>query len=363
MTKAFKVGISAPSIIKDGGTSLQYLMADGSVTTSTGGGTTTNALTLGTGLTGSSFNGSAAITATVDSSVIAYLANANNFTTTQTITPGTAVTALAINGATSSTGVLIKAAATPGTFIDYRDNSNVSVGSVGSDGTHFIKNIRNVGGSANRAVFSDLTASIIVNAANTNYIGLSVRRFNDSQTYDLQQWTNSSASTVYAKIDKDGNLTAASIVKTSGTSSQFLKADGTVDSSTYLTTGTASSTYLPLTGGTLLDIIPLDDISNEINGQTSRFLPKYQGQQITINNPLRLLVTINGIIQTVGFTDNTWQSFLPKDGFVVDYDGYIAFSEVVPIGSSFHGRLMAGSDTTSRSTTYPFRASDILLGE
>ena len=41
-------------------------------------------------------------------------------------------------------------------------------------------------------------------------------------------------------------MTAASFVKTSGTSAQFLKADGSVDSSTYLTTGTASSTYQPL---------------------------------------------------------------------------------------------------------------------
>ena len=66
-----------------------------------------------------------------------------------------------------------------------------------------------------------------------------------SQSADLTQWQNSSAS-VLAKIDASGNLTAASIVKTSGTSAQFLKADGTVDSSTYLTTGTASSTYQPL---------------------------------------------------------------------------------------------------------------------
>ena len=58
-----------------------------------------------------------------------------------------------------------------------------------------------------------------------------------------------------------GTLNATTIVKSGGTSSQFLKADGSVDSSTYLTTSsaastyltiaTASSTYLPLAGGTL----------------------------------------------------------------------------------------------------------------
>jgi hypothetical protein len=48
-----------------------------------------------------------------------------------------------------------------------------------------------------------------------------------------------------------GTLNATTLVKSGGTSSQFLKADGTVDSSTYLTTSAAASTYLPLAGGTL----------------------------------------------------------------------------------------------------------------
>jgi hypothetical protein len=48
-----------------------------------------------------------------------------------------------------------------------------------------------------------------------------------------------------------GTLNATTLVKSGGTASQFLKADGSVDSSTYLTTSAASSTYLPLTGGTL----------------------------------------------------------------------------------------------------------------
>lgn len=45
-----------------------------------------------------------------------------------------------------------------------------------------------------------------------------------------------------------GTLNATTLVKSGGTSSQFLKADGSVDSNTYLTTSTASSTYVPYTG-------------------------------------------------------------------------------------------------------------------
>jgi len=40
-------------------------------------------------------------------------------------------------------------------------------------------------------------------------------------------------------------------VKSGGTSAEFLKADGSIDASTYLTSAGGASTYLPLAGGTL----------------------------------------------------------------------------------------------------------------
>ena len=55
-----------------------------------------------------------------------------------------------------------------------------------------------------------------------------------SQSANLQEWQNTSG-TALSYIDASGNHAAASFVKTGGTSSQFLKADGSVDSSTYLT--------------------------------------------------------------------------------------------------------------------------------
>ena len=59
-----------------------------------------------------------------------------------------------------------------------------------------------------------------------------------------------------------GNLTVGQIIRSGGTSSQFLKADGSVDSSTYLTTGTAASTYLALAGGTMTGQIILKESSS-----------------------------------------------------------------------------------------------------
>ena len=110
------------------------------------------------------------------------------------------------------------------------------------------------------------------------------------------------------------------------------------------------------------NIIPLDDLSGKFNGFDSRFIPKYQGITQTISNPLRLLLTINGIIQRVSFPEYVWGSLFSRDGFMVDSDGYLAFSEPVPAGSKFDARIMVGPETNSLTTIYPFKAIDILIG-
>lgn len=50
-------------------------------------------------------------------------------------------------------------------------------------------------------------------------------------------------------------FTANSFIKSGGTSSQFLKADGSVDGNSYLTTGTASSTYVKKSGDTMTGLL------------------------------------------------------------------------------------------------------------
>jgi hypothetical protein len=115
-------------------------------------------------------------------------------------------------------------------------------------------------------------------------------------------------------------------------------------------------------GGAGFDIYPLDDISIYFDGRERRFTPRYAGVQITPLNPFRLLLSVNGIIQTVDTPDYVWQSMLPRYGFMVDSDGLIAFHEQVPAGSTFDARLMPGSSTTTVTKNYPFKAADILLG-
>jgi hypothetical protein len=207
-----------------------------------------------------------------------------------------------------------------------------------------------------------------------------------------------------------GSVTASSIIKSGGTSSQYLMADGSVTTGVSAAAGsltgstlaagvTASSltslgtlTSLTVSGNLTVsgvvtvptpvnntdaankayvdsvlnagvpEIIPLDDIRGQFNDLDSRFMPTYQGIAQSITNPLRLQLAINGIIQYVDFPDYVWQSPLPREGFQIDNDGYIAFSEVVPSGSSFNANILPGPNTITKTRQYPFKAVDILIG-
>jgi len=142
------------------------------------------------------------------------------------------------------------------------------------------------------------------------------------------------------------NITAPAIIKVGGTSTQYLMADGSV------TTG----------GSSLPDIITLDNLQYKFDGVESRFLPTAQGVTQVITNPFTLLLSVNGIIQSVNLPEYVWGTPFTMDGFMVDSDGYIAFSEVPPAGSTFFARIMAGPTTNSSNNLYPFKAMDILLG-
>jgi len=117
----------------------------------------------------------------------------------------------------------------------------------------------------------------------------------------------------------------------------------------------ASLPYLP-------DIIPLDDLRYTFDDRESRFEPRFQGEKVNLYNPLRLMINLNGVVQTPSYPEYMWQSMLPLDGFMLDSDGWIAFSQVPPAGSTFDGRVMLGPNVNTVGKAYPFRAMDILLG-
>lgn len=84
-------------------------------TVSGGGGTTTNALTIGTGLTGTSFDGSSAVTIAIDTSVVTTLTGTQtltNKTLTSPVITGGSIDNAPIGATTASTGVFTTVSAT-----------------------------------------------------------------------------------------------------------------------------------------------------------------------------------------------------------------------------------------------------------
>ena len=90
----------------------------------------------------------------------------------------------------------------------------------------------------------------------------------------------------------------------------------------------------------------------------------YDSSEFIPTNPERLQLSIYGILQRVSYPEYTWQSMYPTDGFTVDSEGYVTFSEAPAAGSRFDGKYVAGNETVAETNKrrYPFRAIDILLG-
>ena len=139
---------------------------------------------------------------------------------------------------------------------------------------------------------------------------------------DLTQWQTSSG-TVLARVDQSGNISAANMQ---------------------------------------LEVIPIDNLTYQFDGIQSRFPLNSKGLLQAVLNPFRLLITLNGIIQSISLPEYVWGTPFSHDGLILDSDGYMAFSEVPPVGTNFVGRVQAGTTVSSTTYSYPFKAMDILLG-
>jgi hypothetical protein len=151
-----------------------------------------------------------------------------------------------------------------------------------------------------------------------------------------------------------GTLNATTLVKSGGTASQFLKADGSVDSSTYLTTSAASSTYLPLAGGTL---------TGALNGTSATFnngitLNKdnvtIAGTPSTGTNSIQFNLQSTGGAFSMGIDNSTGTYMLGSGGLA--YGATISTNNATPLilGTNLIARLTiasSGAATFSGSVT------------
>lgn len=240
-------------------------------------------------------------------------------------------TVFGVRGMASQSGPLqVWQSSTP-TTLAYIDQTGTLRQTNSTYGYHYNDGSSQVG---RIVAYSDTTSSVLF-----------IARGIVGQTGNLQEWQTSTPTTV-TWVDQNA------VLNTSNTPS----ANNQVANKLYVDNAIAASVT------TTEEIIPLDDISNYFDGTETRFVPRYQGDLVTITNPFRLLLTINGIIQYVNTPEYVWMSGLPQRGFFVDSDGQLQFSEAVPAGSEFDARIMSGNATTTRTRVYPFKPLDILLG-
>ena len=112
------------------------------------------------------------------------------------------------------------------------------------------------------------------------------------------------------------------------------------------------------------DIIELDDFSGSFDGRNNAFEARYNQKQIVLDNPLRLVISLNGVVQSA-FIQNreyVWQSGLMGfKGYTVD-NGRVKFAESPPHGSIVNARVFPGPQVNKKTRIYPFKAVDVALG-
>jgi hypothetical protein len=136
----------------------------------------------------------------------------------------------------------------------------------------------------------------------------------------------------YGNTVFSGNITASTIVKSGGTSSQFLKADGSVD----------STTYLALAGGTLTG--PLNGTSATFTGDLtlSGTNPRLYFTD-TDNNPDYFISNTDGTFTVYDVTNSTAR-------FTIGTTGNATFANAIMGGGSITGQSLYSNGIVSVGT-------------
>lgn len=137
----------------------------------------------------------------------------------------------------------------------------------------------------------------------------------------------------------------------------------TVAGNTYITGFTSATTYYNPQGICIDELYQLDNLSGGANGLDNTYVPQFDQQPVTVTTPFKLLITVNGTLQTCYIHDReyVWKNDLlcAYDGYTVDYDGNIKFTEALPEGSQVVIKTVSGG-VPSDYRKYPFRPLDIL---
>lgn len=214
-------------------------------------------------------------------------------------------------------------------------------------------------------------AAVLYNSSATGE-GVIVRGGSSGSNNALIVQTYNGASTLFYVLANgdsafSGNVTANSFVKTGGLSTGFLKADGSVDSRTFATTGNLGD-YLPLTGGALLNnpssayvlTVTNNSTASGANGLNVSIATGSTGNPFKVDKGGVTLFNVDNLgaallkstITAISFikSSGTSSEFLKADGSV-DNNTYVsssALSAYLPLsGGTLTGALGGTSATFS----------------
>jgi hypothetical protein len=271
--------LNATTLVKSGGTSSQFLKADGSVDASAY--ITLASLSAGTGISYNNTTGVIASTITQYTDALARAA----ISLTTTGTSGAATY-------NSTTGVLN----IPNYAPDLSGYVTLATAQTISGAKTFTSNIQlgTIGSGTGSA--TPLTINLGDTFSNTAGSALKLRLFQDSvgailgigvssNQMDFNVPTGNTYKFFTGAAIFENNVTASALIKTGGTSSQFLKADGSVDSTSYQPT-----------------------LTNPVTGTgTSQFIPKFTGTGSAIGNSI--IEEILGIRANITVSNNNAVGF------------------------------------------------------
>jgi hypothetical protein len=115
-------------------------------------------------------------------------------------------------------------------------------------------------------------------------------------------------------------------------------------------------------GGSIVNVIPLDDISALFDGVTTIFSLTADGSVVTPYAAEQLLISIGGLVVSpfINRIDNVFMPFVGSVGFdkgyVVNDDGTIQFAAPPNPNMDFDGRLLNTTQNQKTTRTYPFTA-------
>jgi hypothetical protein len=113
------------------------------------------------------------------------------------------------------------------------------------------------------------------------------------------------------------------------------------------------------------DVYDLDDVSSYTDGFKITFALSYNRSTLTLLNPFRVWVSVNGVTQPgfVSGLDKVWFSQLlsANRGYTADSAGNLKFADPPPAGSQITVRTQTGP-TRAAAKVYPFNPADVMLG-